>query len=249
MADWSDWSGASADREYRRRQAMARQTLSRAESDYDRAVQALRDAEGRRLARRGGTPWDSPPEPFYRQLSPEARMAHAWEADALSPKNPSPGYADFLGEVINYPLEVGSRPRDTLIRSAQELAAGNVSGGVGYALASPLSALIPLAAAGRPGDDDDWRPAARANNVSERDIMLLDIGTDPATYFGWGGMKALTGAATRADDILRTLRRYGGELRYGKGVPTYIEDAAGNVLARARNSPGGVMGPLAIPLQ
>ena len=247
MADWWDWSGESADRELARRQSMARQALGRLEGEYDRHVAEARRAQERAAGARGGTPWDKPAEPFYRQLSPEVRMAHMWDSELLSPKNPSPGYADFLGEVINYPLEIGSRPRDTLLRSAPSFAQGDLAGGLGYAAAAPVSALVPLAAAGRPGDDDDWRPVARANNVSERDIMLIDIGTDPTTYMGWGALRALPRAASRADDILRALKRYGGELRYGQGVPTYIEDAAGNVLSRARNSPGGVLSPLALP--
>lgn len=249
MANWWDWSGASADSEEAIRQSKAAQVLARAAADYDRSVQQARDDEARFYERNpvGGTAWDPPQPRFYRSLPPEARMAAMWEAGMLTPKNPSPGYSRFLSEVVNYPLELGARPRDTLIRAGQELSEGNYGSAAGHALAAPFSTFVPAVAAGRYGDEDDWRENARSLGVSERDVMLLDIGTDPTTYMGFGMVRALPRVAGRADDVLRALRRYGGELRYGSGVPTYLEDAMGNTLMRTRNSPGGVLGRLALP--
>jgi hypothetical protein len=247
MANWWDWSGESADRDEARRQSVAAALLAKAEAQYDSRVQQVRDDNAEFLRLRGGGPFDAPQPGFYRSLPPEVRMGGMYEAGQLTPKNPSPGYADFLGEAVNYPLEIGARPRDTLIRSAQEMRAGNYGAALGYAAASPVSTLVPYVAAGRAGDDDDWREAGRRAGVSERDLLMIDIGTDPTTYVGWGALRAVPRMASRADDILRSLRSYGGQMRYGRGVPTYIEDAAGNTIMRSRNSPGGMLERLALP--
>lgn len=248
MAEWWDWSGESADREEARRQSMAAQLLAQAEAKYDRQVQQIRDDNASFLrARRGGTAFDPPQPAFYRSLPPEARMGAMYEAGALTPRNPSPGYAAFLGEAVRYPMELGGRPRDTLIRSAQELYAGNYGDALGHALAVPVSTLVPAVAAGRAGDEDDWREVGRRTGVSERDIAILDYGTDPTTYVGLGLARAAPRVLSRADEILQALRRYGDQARYGRGSPTYIEDAAGNALMRTRNSPGGILERLALP--
>lgn len=247
MAEWWNWSGEHADSEEARRQSVAAQLLRRAESEYDAQVDKARSDYARASRGRGGTAFDPPQPGYYRSLPPEVRMAAMREAGALGPKNPSPGYTDFLGEVVNYPLELGARPRDTLIRSAQELYAGNYGDALGYAVAAPVSTLVPYVAAGRFGDDDDWREAGRRAGVSERDLLMLDAGTDPTTYMGFGALRAIPRMATRADDILRSLRSYGSQMRYGRGVPTYVEDAAGNTIMRSRNSPGGILERLALP--
>jgi hypothetical protein len=248
MAEWWDWSGAAADRDEAMRQSKAAQALAALERDYDAEVQAVRDAM-ERPGRRGGTPFDPPLPRYYRSLPPETRMAHMWEAGALTPKNPAPGYGKFLGEVVRYPFEIGSRPRDTILRSKQEMAQGNYGAALGYAASAPLAVFAPAFAAGREGDSDDWRAGARELGVPESHILAIDIGTDPATYVGLGAVRAVPRLASRADDIIRSLRQYGSQMRYGQGVPTYLEDAAGNVIMRSRNSPGGILGPLMLPAQ
>lgn len=247
MAQWWDWSGESADREEARRQALAAQVLAQAEARYDRQVQQLRDDNAEPMRLRGGGPFDAPQLGFYRSLPPEVRMRGMYEAGQLAPKNPSPGYAAFLGEAARYPMELGARPRDTLIRSAQEVYAGNYGDALGHAVAAPASTFVPAVAAGRAGDEDDWREVGRRHGVSERDIAILDYGTDPTTYVGLGIARVAPRALSRADDILRALGRYSDQARYGRGAPTYIEDAAGNTLMRTRNSPGGILERLALP--
>lgn len=247
MAEWWDWSGASADRDEAFRQARARQTLDAMERDYDAQVQAVRDAMTQAGRLRGGTAYDPPLPGYYRSLPPETRMAHMWEAGALTPKDPNPWFTKFLGEVVRYPLEIGSRPRDTMIRSQQEAARGNYGASLGYAASSLLAPIAPAFAAGREGDADDWRAGARELGVPESHILAIDIGTDPTTYVGLGAARAVPRVLSRADDVLRSLRRYGSQMRYGQGVPTHLEDAAGNVIMRLRNSPGGILGPLMLP--
>jgi hypothetical protein len=244
MAKYWDWSEAATDAEEVRRQSLAAQRLAKLEAEYDAAVQRERDA-GHPL--QVGTPWDTPEPGFYRSLPPETRMAQMWEAGALTPKNPNAGAGKLLEEVLRYPMEAGARPRDTLLRATQELTKGNYGDALLLATAAPASIVAPALAAGRHGDADDWREQARALGIPEAHIMGIDMGTDPTTYVGLGAAKAVPRALSRADDLLRVLRKYGSEARYGRGVPTYLEDAAGNVLMRTRNSPGGVLGPLAIP--
>lgn len=252
MAEWWDWSSASADREEHARQRVARQQLAGLESEYDRAIAAERAAIERARERdlAGSTPWDAPLPRYYRQLPPEARMSDMWETGLLTPRNPSPGYTRFLGEAVRYPLEIGARPRDTAIRSAQELAQGNLLAGLGHMAAAPLSIAVPAVAAGRAGDPDDWREVGRRHGVSERDLLMLDIATDPATYMTVGALPAARhaafGVASRADDLLRALRGSAGAMRYGRGAPTYLEDPAGQVLRRLPNSPAA-LGGLALP--
>jgi hypothetical protein len=245
MAEWWDWSDSASDAHEAKRQSLARQRHDKSVAEYDAAIEAYRNDQGLQ----GGTPWDPALPGYYRSLSPETRMAAMWEAGLLTPRNPAPGYAEFLGEAVNYPLELGARPRDTLIRSAQEMGAGDYGAALGYAAAAPLSIIAPAAAAGRAGDPDDWREKARELGVPESHILGIDIGTDPTTYMGFGLLRAAPRVASRADDLLRVLRQYGSQARYGRGVPTYLEDAAGNTLMRTRNSPGGVLGPLALPAQ
>jgi hypothetical protein len=244
MAKWWDWSDAATDAEEARRQSLAAQMLAKIEAEYDSAVQRERDA---RHPLQGGTPWDAAQPGFYRSLPPETRMAQMWESGALTPKNPNAGYGKLLEEAIRYPLEAGSRPRDTLLRANQELTKGNYGGALGLAVAAPASIIAPAIAAGRHGDADDWREQARALGIPESHILGIDVATDPTTYVGAGALKAVPRVMSRADDVLRVLRKYGSQARYGRGVPTYLEDAAGNVLMRTRNSPGGALGPLALP--
>jgi hypothetical protein len=246
MAEWWDWSGESADRDEAMRQSKAAQALAALERDYDAEVQAVRDAM-ERPDLRGGTPFDPPLPGYYRSQSPETRMARMWEAGALTPKNPAPGFGKFLGEAVMYPGGIGSRPRDTLIRAAQEMAAGNYGSAISHAASAPLSVVAPAFAAGRDGDPDDWRAKARELAVPESHIMAIDYGTDPTTYMAMGAARAAPRVLSRADDVLRSLRQYGSQMRYGQGVPTYLEDAAGNVIMRSRNSPGGILGPLMLP--
>lgn len=248
MADWWDWSSVAADRDEAMRQSVAKQHYDRMVSEYDKAVGEARAA----LANRpGGSFWDPPLPKYYRSLPAEARMVAMRDAGLLTPKNPAPGYTKFLQETARYPVEIFARPRDTAVRAAQEFAQGNALSALGYAVAAPVSAFVPAVAAGRSGDKDDWREVGRKMGVSERDLTLLDIGTDPGTYLSFGAIPAARHAAvqglSRVDDVLRSLRSYGSRMRYGRGVPTYLEDAAGNTLLRTRNSPSGVLEQLALP--
>ena len=245
MAEWWDWTAASADRDRSRQLALGDMRMRRLEADYDRQVLESRLAAERARGVAGGTPWAPKPEPYFRQLPAETRMAAMAEhTDILSPKNYAPGVGKFLAETARWPLEIGSRPRDTLIRSAQELSEGNYGSALGYLARAPLSVVAPAAAAGRPYDDDDWQERARGLNVSERDILAIDLATDPTTYVGAGLLRR---APRMGMDLLNTLRSQAGKMRYGQGAPTFIESAAGDVLMRTRNSPAAALERLALP--
>lgn len=117
-------------------------------------------------------------------------------------------------------LEMLSRPQHfaTGFRAAgQRLAEGNPYGaamGVGQALAGPLFPELAV-------DPTEFHkyssPAASA---------AVNMALDPTWYYGAGATKAVDG------------------LRYGRGVPAFLEDAAGNSIRRLRNAPGGAAGPL-----
>lgn len=250
MAEWWDWSSVSADRDEAVRQSAAQQHYDRMVAEYNKAVD---DARSALSGRPGGSFWDAPLPRHYRSLPAETRMVAMRDAGLLTPKNPAPGYAKFLGESIRYPLEFFARPRDTAVRAAQELSQGNVLSALGHAAAAPASAFVPAVAAGRAGDQDDWREAGRRMGVSERDLMLLDVGTDAGTYLSFGAVPAVRHAAvqglSRADDLLRALRGYAGKMRYGAGAPAYLEDAAGNVLTRLPSAASAPAGRLSLPAQ
>lgn len=248
MAEWWDWSSVSADRDEAVRQSAAQQHYDRMVADYNRSIDDVRASMSRRP---GGSVWDAPMPRGWSSLPAETRMVAMREAGLLTPKNPAPGYGKFLGETVRWPLEFFARPRDTAVRAAQELSQGNVLSALGYAAAAPASAFVPAVAAGRAGDSDDWREAGRRLGVSERDLMLLDVGTDAGTYLSFGAVPAARHAAvqgiTRADDLLRALRGYAGQMRYGAGAPAYLEDAAGNVLTRLPSAASVPVGRLSLP--
>lgn len=117
-------------------------------------------------------------------------------------------------------LDLLSRPQHfaTGFRAAgQRLAEGNPYGaamGVGQAIAGPFFPELAV-------DPTEFHkyasPAASA---------AVNMALDPTWYYGSGATKAVD------------------RLRYGRGVPAFLEDAAGNSIRRLRNAPGGVAGPL-----
>lgn len=79
-------------------------------------------------------------------------------------------------------FETTMRPRDTLIKAGQALAAGEPMRAATLAARAPLSVVYPPASAGTPGASDDWRADARRLGVPEGSIMGIDLFTDPETY-------------------------------------------------------------------
>lgn len=241
MAGEWNWTTTEADRQESVRQSVMRQKLAKIEAEYDREVQRQRQAMERYVElvnidgvdvymKPASTLWGPPQPQYYRQLPPETRYQVAREVGLFTPKNPAPQYAKFLGEAVRYPLELLTRPRDTAIRSAQQFAQGDVLGGLGHAVAAPVSTLVPEVAAGRYGDPDDWREQARRNGISEANIMALDWGTDPMTYLGPGLLSKARGATG-------SLARAANNLRYGPGAMTELVDPSGAVIRRLMNSP------------
>jgi hypothetical protein len=93
-------------------------------------------------------------DPRWAMLSPRQKMMAA--GDTLAPTRTSDAASD-LGTAAEYVLDAGVRPRDTAIRAAQELYAGNPMRAAGLAAAAIPSAVFPELAAGKPGSEDDWR--------------------------------------------------------------------------------------------
>ena len=151
---------------------------------------------------------------------------------------------------INYGLAAGQRARDTALRGVQELAQGNAMQAAALAARSPVSVFYPPAAAGTPGSPDDWRPRAVAAGVPESHVLAFDFVTDPETWITAPvrgplalAVPALQYRALRAtansDAALRAIqagRKTVDRMRYGAGIPTFLEDAAGNVIRRVPNS-------------
>lgn len=117
-------------------------------------------------------------------------------------------------------LDLLSRPQHfaTGFRAAgQRLAEGNPYGaamGVGQAIAGPFFPEVAV------------DPAEFHKYSSPAASAAVNMALDPTWYYGAGATKAVDG------------------LRYGRGVPAFLEDAAGNSIRRLRNAPGGVAGPL-----
>lgn len=172
-------------------------------------------------------------------------------ADNLYPRRTSDAAKDLEG-AADYVTMMGTRLRDTALRSAQEAAAGNYGDAGALALRAPLAAVYPPAAAGIPDSPDDWRERARKAGIPESHITMVDWGTDPemlisaplagpAAYV----VPALPFAAARlgrrmaphADDALRAVGRAFDTAMHGPGARTELIDEAGEAIRRLKNSP------------
>lgn len=177
-------------------------------------------------------------------------------ADNLYPRRTSDAAEDMDG-AVDYVSMMGSRLRDTAIRSAQEAAAGNYGNAGSLALRAPLAAVYPPAAAGTPDSPDDWRVAARKAGIPESHITMVDWGTDPemwvsAPIAGPAAfvVPALPIAAARlgrrmaphADDALRAVGKAFDTAMHGPGARTELIDEAGEAIRRLKNSPGMEIG-------
>lgn len=205
-------------------------------------------------------------EPFYvremgRTVDPrELRMAML--ANAM-PQNRIPTTDAMQAQLaaIDYVLAAGQRMRDTSLRGVQELSNGNVLGALDMARRSPMAVFYPPAAAGTPGAPDDWRPKARAAGVPESHILAFDVGTDPENWvtapvrgpaalvvpgFQVRALQAMarSDAALKALQAARRVGRAADELRYGKGIPTYLEYIDGTPIRRVANTPDVPYGAL-----
>jgi hypothetical protein len=213
MADsWGDYLfGSEAQREQAREQQRAEYERVKGLADYQQ-LQAL--------ARRGEQLGD------WGNVDPRALMMNM-QADALYPSAVTPDAVGGAGQALDYVLNVGGRPRDTAFRAMQEAAKGNFQGSAalaGQALASPL---VPSAAAGGYGAEDDWR-----QHASPGMGFFLDVATDPTTYMTLG----IRPAARVGYRGLQGLMQAADAARYGKGIPTYLETASGQVIRRLPNS-------------
>lgn len=172
-------------------------------------------------------------------------------ADNLYPRRTSDGAEDVEG-AVDYVTMMGTRLRDTALRSAQEAAAGNYGDAAMLALRAPLAAGYPPAAAGTPDSPDDWRAQARKNGLSETQIAMFDWGTDPEMWISAPiagpaayAVPALPFAAARlgrrmapqADDALRAVGRAFDTAMHGPGARTELIDEAGEAIRRLKNSP------------
>lgn len=222
MADtWSEYLFGSperrqADIEYQQRQFDA----ARSSPEY----QALR-----RMAYKGDPDFD-PRIDMMHVPTPDGGAV----LDTLYPRRSSQAFDDEKA-AYDYAMQMGMRLRDTALRGAQELVAGNPLKAAGYGMRAPLAALYPPAASGTPGSPDDWRENARRQGVSEGYIQAFDIGTDPETWVTApvrGPMAfvvpALPMAAARAagrvdryGDVIRRLRSAQPAPRLGLPAPSY----------------------------
>ena len=146
------------------------------------------------------------------------------------PATPSTFAKDLYNEVapLGLLLDSTGRSRDTAIRSAQELAKGNYAASADLASRVLPAAMDPEQAAGGYGQPDDWRSYA-----SPGMSLILDLATDPMNYVGAG---ALRGGASRVARGVQRAANAVDTMRYGRGVPAFLEDANGTVIRRLRNA-------------
>ena len=139
--------------------------------------------------------------------------------DQLSPSRPSDAY-DTMASAFDYVVDVGGRPRDTLVRSVQEATSGNPLQAAALAARAIPSAVVPSLAAGSPGDPDDWR-----KHAGPAQGLVIDLLTDPMNYPSLGIRPLLKygGKAVRAADNMRS-------------VPAFLLDASGNDIRTLLNA-------------
>ena len=137
--------------------------------------------------------------PFWAYMTPEQRMVA--QQNNLTPTRTSDAASDAYNAGI-YVADMTSRPRDTLVRSAQELGKGNFADAGGLALRALPSAVMPQLAAGTMDSPDDWRKYATPGTA-----MALDVMTDPGTYMGVGLAGRLFKGVSHADDATQAIRQ------------------------------------------
>jgi hypothetical protein len=143
--------------------------------------------------------WEKNKGPYWAYMTPEQRMVV--QQNNLYPTRTSDAASDAYNAGL-YVMDMTSRPRDTLIRSAQELGRGNYGQAGGLALRALPSAVIPQLAAGTMDSPDDWRKYATPGTA-----MTLDVLTDPGTYMGIGMAGRMLKGASRADDATQAIRQ------------------------------------------
>ena len=240
MADtWGDYLWGSGE------QRLA--DLERQRQQFDAAKASPQFQALRRLAHTGADVDFDPRQALLDVPTPDGGMVR----DTLHPSRTSDAAADEYA-AIRYVTEMGSRPRDTLIRAAQEATAGNAGNALSLVARAPAATLYPPAAAGIPGAPDDWREHARRQGVPEASITAIDFGTDPEMWLTapvsgpaafvlpaipFAAARAAGRMGSRADDVLRAIGRQADQLRYGAGAKTDLIDSSGEVIRRLRNSP------------
>lgn len=156
-------------------------------------AQRLSDMEAQRIS------WEKNKGPYWAYMTPEQRMMA--QQNNIYPTRTSDASSDAYDAGM-YVMDMTSRPRDTLIRSAQELGKGNFADAGGLALRALPSAVAPGLAAGTMDSPDDWRKHATPGAA-----MTLDVLTDPGTYMGIGIAGRMLKGASRADDATQAIRQ------------------------------------------
>lgn len=156
-------------------------------------AQRLSDMEAQRID------WEKNKGPYWAYMTPEQRMMA--QQNNIYPTRTSDAASDSYNAGL-YVTDMTSRPRDTLIRSAQELGKGNFADAGGLALRALPSAVVPGLAAGTMDSPDDWR-----KHVKPGTAMTLDMLTDPGTYMGIGIAGRMLKGASRADDATQAIRQ------------------------------------------
>lgn len=224
MADWDKYFLGVADYFYGSPEQQAAEAAERERKWQETTSSPMYKALGSMADRRmylDGVPFDPR----------EERMAMV--QDTLRP-GLSSDYARQVQEaprnVYSAVFETAMRPRDTLIKAAQAMNAGEYGDAAMLGLRAPLSAVYPPAAAGTPYLPDDWREDAKRLGVSPSNIMAIDLLTDPETYLPI----PIPFMAARA--AMPAARGAIGAMRYGRGIPTHLVDEAGNEIRRLMNS-------------
>jgi len=175
-------------------------------------AQQIADLEAQRAS------WEKNKGPYWDYMTPEQRMAV--QQNNLYPTRTSDAASDAYNAGL-YVMDMTSRPRDTLIRSAQELGKGNYGQAGGLALRALPSAVVPGLAAGTMDSPDDWRKHVRPGTA-----MAFDALTDPGTYMGIGMAGRMLKGASHADDATNAIR--------------HLINAANNNPIKASAAMGGV---------
>lgn len=152
--------------------------------------------------------------PWYR-LPPEIKSSVS--VDALTQPYVHSPYNRAVLEAVRYPMEIGSRPRDSVLAGLNAIEDGDTARGIGLMAGAVPSIAAPIFGGGREGDDDDWRPRAIADGVSPAAVMRFDMLADPANFIPLSAYSKLGMALPRA-----------ARMRRAAGISTSLVDRYGN---------------------
>lgn len=157
-----------------------------------------------------GAPWH--------RLPPEIKSAASVDA-LVQPYVHSP-YNRAVLEAVRYPMELGSRPRDSVLAGLNAMDDGDTARGIGLMAGALPSVVAPIFGGGREGDADDWRPRAIEDGLSPAAVMRFDMLADPANFVPVSAYSKLGRLLPKSARMMRPavistslVDRYGNKIR------------------------------------